>query len=75
VSGWGTSRDMSRRGVFGHADERPYRRLTGDWVRLVLAAVLVAVSAANPQFLQAAEQGHERAAQALELLRREGKCG
>jgi uncharacterized membrane protein YbhN (UPF0104 family)/tRNA A-37 threonylcarbamoyl transferase component Bud32 len=42
--------------VFGHADERPYRRLTGDWVRLVLAAVVVAVTAANPQFLHAAER-------------------
>jgi hypothetical protein len=37
-----------RRGVFGDADERPYRRLVGDWIRLALAGVLVAVSAANP---------------------------
>ncbi len=56
MSGRGTPHDSSRRGVFGHADERPYRRLTGDWVRLVLAAVVVAVSAANPHFLQAAER-------------------
>jgi uncharacterized membrane protein YbhN (UPF0104 family)/tRNA A-37 threonylcarbamoyl transferase component Bud32 len=42
--------------VFGHADERPYRRLTGDWVRLVLAAVVVAVTAADPQFLRGAER-------------------
>ena len=56
MSGWATPRDSSQRGVFGHADERPYRRLTGDWVRLVLAAVVVAISTANPQFLQAAER-------------------
>ncbi len=55
MSAQGTRRDPSRRGVFGHADERPYRRLTGDWVRLVLAAVLVAITAANPQFLRSAE--------------------
>jgi glycosyltransferase 2 family protein len=42
--------------MFGHADERPYRRLTGDWVRLVLAVVVVAVTAADPQFLHAAER-------------------
>jgi uncharacterized membrane protein YbhN (UPF0104 family)/tRNA A-37 threonylcarbamoyl transferase component Bud32 len=35
---------MRRRG-FGHADERPYRRLTGDWIRVVLAASLVSLSA------------------------------
>ena len=29
---------------FGPADERPYRRLTGDWIRLTLAVVLVAVT-------------------------------
>jgi hypothetical protein len=33
------------RGAFGHADERPYRRLTSDLVKLPLAVVLVAVSA------------------------------
>ena len=56
MSDRGTSLDTSRRVVFGHADERPYRRLTGDWVRLVLAAVVVAVSATNPGFLHAAER-------------------
>jgi len=56
VSASGTPRHGTRRGVFGHADERPYRRLTGDWVRLVLAAVVVTVSAANPEFLRAAER-------------------
>jgi hypothetical protein len=29
-----------RRGVFGHADERPYRRLVGGWLRLALAALV-----------------------------------
>ena len=52
----GTSRSAPRRGVFGHADERPYRRLTGDAIRLVLAGVVVAVSAANPAFLRTAER-------------------
>jgi uncharacterized membrane protein YbhN (UPF0104 family)/tRNA A-37 threonylcarbamoyl transferase component Bud32 len=42
--------------VFGHTDERPYRRLPGDWVRLVLAVAVVAVTAANPRFLHAAER-------------------
>jgi uncharacterized membrane protein YbhN (UPF0104 family)/tRNA A-37 threonylcarbamoyl transferase component Bud32 len=37
--------DGVRRRAFGHADERPYRRLTGDWLRLVVAAILVTVSA------------------------------
>ena len=32
-----------RRG-FGHADERPYRRLTGDAIRLVLAAIVVVLT-------------------------------
>jgi uncharacterized membrane protein YbhN (UPF0104 family) len=50
------ARDTLRPGVFGHADERPYRRLPGDAVRLVLAAVVVAVTAANPSFLHAAER-------------------
>ncbi len=50
----------SRRGVFGHADERPYRRLVGDWVRLVLASVLVAVTAANPVFLHSVERTLDR---------------
>lgn len=56
MRGRGTPLVPSQRGVFGHADERPYRRLTGDWIRLVLAAVLVAVTAANPQFLRAVER-------------------
>ncbi len=51
-----SARVTPRRGVFGHADERPYRRLVGDWIRLVLAGALVAVSAANPQFLRATER-------------------
>ena len=51
-----SARVTPRRGVFGHADERPYRRLVGDWIRLVLAAALVAVSAANPEFLRATER-------------------
>ena len=34
-----------RRRAFGHADEHPYRRLTGDWFRLVVATVLVVLSA------------------------------
>ncbi len=46
----------SRRGAFGHADERPYRRLTGDGIRVVLAAALVAVTATNPAFLHTAER-------------------
>jgi uncharacterized membrane protein YbhN (UPF0104 family) len=46
----------TRRGVFGPADERPYRRLVGDWLRLTLAVPLVAVTAANPQFLRATER-------------------
>ena len=29
---------------FGHADEHPYRRLTADWVKLPLAAVLLVAS-------------------------------
>ena len=33
-----------RRHGFGHADERPYRRLTGDAVRLALALLLVALT-------------------------------
>jgi uncharacterized membrane protein YbhN (UPF0104 family)/tRNA A-37 threonylcarbamoyl transferase component Bud32 len=33
-----------RRG-FGHADERPYRRLTGDAIRLVLATLVVVFTA------------------------------
>src|SRR5215470_6007078 len=33
--------------AFGHADERPYRRLTGDWIRLVVAVLLLWVSAAH----------------------------
>jgi glycosyltransferase 2 family protein len=36
-----------RRRAFGPADERPYRRLTGDWVRLVLATALVVATAVN----------------------------
>jgi uncharacterized membrane protein YbhN (UPF0104 family) len=36
-----------RRRVFGHADERPYRRLTGDWFRLILAAGLVVGTAVH----------------------------
>ena len=35
---------MGRRG-FGPADERPYRRLTQDWVRVGLAAMVLALSA------------------------------
>jgi hypothetical protein len=42
-----------RRGVFAPADERPYRRLVGDWIRLTLAVPLVAVRAANAPFLRA----------------------
>lgn len=49
-----------RPGVFGNADEHPYRRLPGDWVRLVLAAVIVGVAAANPQFLHASERALDR---------------
>jgi uncharacterized protein (TIRG00374 family) len=30
--------------AFGHADEHPYRRLTGDWIRLAVAAIAVAIS-------------------------------
>jgi uncharacterized membrane protein YbhN (UPF0104 family)/tRNA A-37 threonylcarbamoyl transferase component Bud32 len=37
--------DGIRRRAFGHADERPYRRLTGDWLRLVIASLLVTLSA------------------------------
>jgi uncharacterized membrane protein YbhN (UPF0104 family)/tRNA A-37 threonylcarbamoyl transferase component Bud32 len=33
-----------RNRAFGHADEKPYRRLTGDWVRVVIAVVLVTAS-------------------------------
>ena len=50
----------TRRIVFGPADERPYRRLIGDWIGLVLATVLVAVTAANPQFLRPAERALDR---------------
>ncbi len=32
---------------FGHADERPYRRLTGDWIALALACLIVGVTAVN----------------------------
>ena len=36
-----------RRFGFGHADERPYRRLTGDWVRLAGMTVIVVATARN----------------------------
>lgn len=36
-----------RNRAFGHADERPYRRLTADWVRVAVAAVLLTVSVAH----------------------------
>ena len=33
-----------RNRAFGHADEKPYRRLTGDWIRVAIAVVLVTAS-------------------------------
>src|SRR5215470_10975666 len=42
--------------AFGHADERPYRRLTGDWIRVVVAALLLWVSAAHADTPWKAEQ-------------------
>jgi uncharacterized membrane protein YbhN (UPF0104 family)/tRNA A-37 threonylcarbamoyl transferase component Bud32 len=33
--------------AFGHADEKPYRRLTGDWIRVGIAAVLLTASVAH----------------------------
>src|SRR5262249_8395272 len=36
-----------RRHAFGHADEKPFRRLTGDAIRVGVAAVLLALSAAH----------------------------
>jgi uncharacterized membrane protein YbhN (UPF0104 family)/tRNA A-37 threonylcarbamoyl transferase component Bud32 len=39
-------RDLRRR-AFGHADEKPFRRLTGDAIRVGVAAVLLAISAAH----------------------------
>ena len=33
-----------RNRAFGHADEKPYRRLTGDWIRVAVAIVLVTAS-------------------------------
>ena len=36
-----------RRRAFGHADEKPFRRLTGDAIRVGVAAVLLALSAAH----------------------------
>ena len=33
-----------RNRAFGHADEKPYRRLTGDWIRVGIAIVLLGLS-------------------------------
>jgi uncharacterized membrane protein YbhN (UPF0104 family)/tRNA A-37 threonylcarbamoyl transferase component Bud32 len=33
-----------RRRAFGHADERPYRHLTGDWFRVGIAGILLILS-------------------------------
>ena len=33
-----------RNRAFGHADEKPYRRLTGDWIRVGIAVVLLGLS-------------------------------
>ena len=40
-------RPAGRRVGIGHADERPYRRLTGDWIGLALATLIIAVTALN----------------------------
>ena len=37
--------DVTRHFGFGRADERPYRRLLADWIKLVVAIVLVVASA------------------------------
>ncbi|MEX1007942.1 MAG: lysylphosphatidylglycerol synthase domain-containing protein [Acidimicrobiia bacterium] len=41
LRGVGAMRDRA----FGHADEKPFRRLTGDWIRLASATVLLFLSA------------------------------
>ena len=45
-----------RRRAFGHADEKPFRRLTGDWIRLGSATVVLILSALHvgdePQYEQ-----------------------
>src|SRR6478609_3108828 len=33
--------------AFGRADEKPYRRLTGDWIRVATAVVLLTLSLAH----------------------------
>lgn len=45
-----------RRRSFGHADEHPYRRLTGDWLRLAVAAVIVTATALHVDDATAFEQ-------------------
>ena len=48
------------RSAFGRADEHPYRRLTADWVKLVVAAVLVALSVRHVGDRTATETSIER---------------
>ncbi len=43
------------RRAFGHADERPYRRLTADWVKVPLACALVAIGAVRTDNITRAE--------------------
>jgi uncharacterized membrane protein YbhN (UPF0104 family)/tRNA A-37 threonylcarbamoyl transferase component Bud32 len=59
-SGLKQGTDGIRRRAFGHADERPYRRLTGDWLRLVTASLLVTLSALHVGDESATEQAVTR---------------
>jgi undecaprenyl-diphosphatase len=51
-----TSLERSRRGWFGPAAERPYRRRTTDWIRLVTAGVLLAALSVHAGHLTRTEQ-------------------